>query len=131
MIKRFVAYFLRWQASTIVLAPVIAWFNGSPSWFGSPTDWLAAVVANAIGASIFFWVDKFIFTSAAVEMWHFVPEGRCDNPECGKIAPLWRLTLASGYDKRTDEPKYLCMECSKRKTDQLRKSGIKIRGKSQ
>jgi len=36
-----------------------------------------------------------------------------------------------GYDKRLDEPKYLCMECSKTKTDKLRAKGIKIRGKSQ
>jgi hypothetical protein len=127
MLKRFIAYALRWQASTLILAPVIAWFNNSPNWFGSATDWQAAICANAIGASIFFWVDKFIFTSAAVEMWH-VKEGKCDK--CGKDTELWRLTLAPGYDKRTDEPKYLCMECSKEKTDKLRKRGVKIRGKS-
>ena len=129
MLKRFVAYFLRWQASTVILAPVIAIVKGSPNWFGTWEDWLAAIIANAIGAAIFFWVDKFIFTSAAVEMWHVIPNGKCDG--CGKETELWRLTLAPGYDKRTDEPKYLCMECSKKQTDKLRAKGIKIHGKSQ
>ena len=62
-------------------------------------------------------------------MWHVIPEGQCD--ECGKVTELWRLTLAPGYDKRADEPKYLCMECSKKQTDKLRAKGIKIHGKSQ
>jgi predicted nucleic acid-binding Zn ribbon protein len=128
MIKRFAAYFLRWQLSSPILAIVIAIVKGSPNWFGTAEDWYSAAIANAIGACIFFWVDKFIFTSAAVEMWHFIPEGNCD--ECGNRTELWRLTLAPGYDKRTDEPKYLCMECSKKQTDKLRAKGIKIKGRS-
>ena len=111
-----------------MLAPVIAWFNGSPSWFGSPTDWLAAIVANAIGASIFFWVDRFIFTSSAVEVWNFKDKGVCD--QCGKEESLWRLVRAPNYDKSKSEPVFLCMSCSKAKTDELRAKGIKIRGKS-
>jgi hypothetical protein len=128
MVRKFVLYFIRWQMSSPILAIVIAIVKGSPNWFGTAEDWYSAAIANAIGASIFFWVDRFIFTSKAVEMWHVIKEGTCDN--CGKVTELWRLTLAPGYDKRQDEPKYLCMECSKKKTDQLRKSGIKIRGKS-
>ena len=126
--KRFLLYLLRWQLSTPILAPVVALFTGSPIW-GTAETWIGTTVANLIGGSIFFWVDRFIFTSKAVEMWHVIPEGKCD--ECGKTTELWRLTLAPGYDKRTDEPKYLCMECSKKKTDQLRAKGIKIHGKSQ
>jgi hypothetical protein len=99
------------------------------AWFGTLISWTGAISANLIGGCIFYWVDKFIFTSKAVEMWHFVPEGNCD--ECGDRTELWRLTLAPGYDKRQDEPKYLCMECSKKKTDELRSKGIRIRGKSQ
>lgn len=122
-------YLIRWQLSTPILAPVIAWFSGSPNWLGTPESWMGSAVANLIGGSIFFWVDRFIFTSAAVEMWHIIPEGICY--ECSKKAPLWRLTLAPGYDKRNDkDPEYLCAECSKSKTDKLRSKGIKIRGKS-
>ena len=54
--------------------------------------------------------------------------GVCDS--CGKVASLWRLALAPGYDKRESAPKYYCMECSKKRTDELRRKGIKIRGKS-
>ena len=125
--KRFLLYLLRWQLSTPILAPVVALFTGAPIW-GTAATWGGTAVANLIGGSIFFWVDRFIFTSKAVEMWHVIPNGKCD--ECGKVTELWRLTLAPGYDKRADEPKYLCMECSKRQTDKLRAKGIKIRGKS-
>ena len=88
----------------------------------------ATVIANLIGGSIFFWVDKFIFTSKAVEMWHFKERGRCDN--CGKETSLWRLVLAPNYDKRDSRPKFFCLACSKQRTDKLRKKGIKIRGRS-
>ena len=117
--RRFVLYLVRWQLSTPILWLVVKNL-GVGIW---PT-----IIANLIGGSIFFWIDKFIFTSKAVEMWHFKERGTCD--ECGKEASLWRLTLAPKYDKRQSAPKFFCMECSKQKTDQLRNKGIKIRGKS-
>ena len=125
--KRFLLYLGRWQLSSPILAPIVALFTGSPIW-GTWETWTGTVVANLIGGSIFFWVDKFIFTSQAVEMWHFIPEGTCDN--CGRKTSLWRLVFAPGYDKRSSQPKYLCMGCSKAKTDLLRSKGIKIKGKS-
>jgi hypothetical protein len=87
----------------------------------------STVLANLIGGAIFFWIDKFIFTSKAVEMWH-IKEGKCDK--CGKKGHLWRLVLAPDYDRRKAKPKFLCMNCSKKKTDELRKKGIIILGKS-
>jgi hypothetical protein len=128
--KRFILYLFRWQLSTPILAPVVAWFAGSPNWLGTPESWIGSSVANLIGGSIFYWVDRFIFTSNTVEMWHFIPRGTCDNCK-EKDVPLWRLVLAPGYDKRSANPKYLCMTCSKPKTDELRSQGIKIKGKSQ
>ena len=119
MIKRFVLYLIRWQLSTPILWLVVRKLGVG---IGS------TIIANLVGGSIFFWVDKFIFTSKAVEMWHFKEKGRCDA--CGKEASLWRLVLAPGYDKRKAEPKFLCMECSKKKTEELRRRGIKIRGRS-
>ena len=118
-VKRFTLYLLRWQLSTPILWLVVRNL-GAGLW--------STVVANLIGGSIFFWVDRFIFTSKAVEMWHVKEKGICDN--CGKEASLWRLALAPGYDRRDFEPKYFCMECSKKRTDELRRKGIKIRGKS-
>jgi len=88
----------------------------------------STVLANLIGGCIFFWVDRFIFTSHALEVWHFKDRGRCDN--CGKEESLWRLVKAPNYDKRDSHPLFLCMKCSKAKTDRLRAKGIKIRGKS-
>ncbi|MBL7132186.1 MAG: hypothetical protein ISS45_12440 [Candidatus Omnitrophica bacterium] len=119
LIRRFVLYLIRWQLSTPILWLVVRNLGVG---IGS------TIIANLIGGSIFFWVDKFIFTSKAVEMWHFQERGRCDG--CGKETSLWRLVLAPNYDRRQSESKFFCMECSKRKTDELRDKGIKIRGRS-
>lgn len=52
--KRFGLYLLRWQASTIILAPCIAWL--------APLGPIAsAAIANLIGGVVFFFVDKRIF----------------------------------------------------------------------
>lgn len=117
--KRFMLYLIRWQLSTPILWLVIRNL-GAGLW--------QTIVANLIGGSIFFYVDKFIFTSKAAEMWHFKEKGRCDA--CGREASLWRLVLAPSYDRRQSEPKFFCIECSKKRTDELRSKGIKIRGKN-
>lgn len=52
--KRFLLYLLRWQASSLILAPCIYWLSG----YGSI---VSAVVANLIGGCVFFWVDAKIF----------------------------------------------------------------------
>lgn len=117
--RRFLIYLLRWQLSTPVLWIVVAKL-GVGIW---PT-----VLANLIGGMIFFWIDKFIFTSYALEVWHFKDKGVCGK--CGKEEPLWRLVRAPNYDKRNEPPLFLCMECSKDKTDLMRAKGYKIRGKS-
>ena len=116
--KRFVLYLIRWQLSTPILWLVVRNLGAGLG---------ATVIANLIGGAIFFWVDKFIFTSKAVEMWHFKEKGPCDA--CGKETSLWRLVLAPNYDKRQSAPKFFCMECSKIRTDELRERGIKIRGR--
>ena len=128
--KRFLLYLFRWQLSTPILAPVVAFFTGSPIW-GTVETWIGSAVANLIGGSIFYWVDRFIFTSGAVEVWNFKDNGICD--QCGKEESLWRLVRAANYDKSDSvkhKPLFLCEKCSKEKTDELRKKGIKIIGKS-
>lgn len=52
--KRFGLYLLRWQASTLILAPCIAWL--APL---GPV--LSAAIANLIGGIVFFFVDRQIF----------------------------------------------------------------------
>ena len=116
--RRFLLYMFRWQLSTPILWLVVRRM-GAGLW--------ATVVANLIGGAIFFWVDRFIFTSAAVEVWH-IKEGKCDK--CGLSSHLWRLVKTVGYDKSKDVPVFLCLRCSKEKTDALRAQGIPVRGKS-
>ena len=53
--KRFAMYALRWQLSTPVYALVLYFVSDN---YGYTTK---TVIANLIGASIFYWVDKFIF----------------------------------------------------------------------
>ncbi len=117
--KRFMLYLFRWQMSTPILWIVVKQLG---------VDIWSTILANLIGGAIFFWVDKFIFTSYAVELWQFKDNGRCD--ECGKEESLWRLALAPNYDRRDSQPTFLCMACSKKKTDKLRVRGYKIRGRS-
>jgi len=118
-LRRFVLYLIRWQLSTPILWLVVRKL-GVGIW--------STVIANLIGAAIFFWVDRFIFTSHAIEVWHFKEKGRCDA--CGKEENLWRLVKAPNYDRRDAPPIFLCMRCSKAKTDALRAQGINVRGRS-
>ncbi|NLA38893.1 MAG: hypothetical protein GX882_05860 [Methanomicrobiales archaeon] len=55
-IKRYGLYLIRWQLSTPILAGVLYLLAG----LGALT---ATIIANLIGGLIFFWVDRFIFTS--------------------------------------------------------------------
>lgn len=50
--KQYALYLLRWQLSTLILAPVIALLEHPIA---------SAVVGNLIGGAIFFWVDRLIF----------------------------------------------------------------------
>jgi len=118
MIRRFILYLIRWQLSTPILWLVVRNLGASLT---------STIVANLIGGAIFFWVDRFIFTSQAVEVWH-IKEGKCDN--CGAQSHLWRLIKTAGYDRSSAKPVFLCMKCSKEKTDELRAKGIPVKGKS-
>ena len=97
MIK-FVLYLIRWQLSTVIMTPVIATMKGSSSIWGTREDWIAVIVANLVGGSIFFWVDRFIFKSKAIEKWEIIRKGTCHD--CGKNDLVSRLISApGGYDR--------------------------------
>lgn len=53
-LKQFVLYGARWQLSSLILAPCLALLGGLGVW-------PATIIANLIGACIFFFVDKHIF----------------------------------------------------------------------
>ena len=113
--KRFILYLIRWQLSTPILWLVVRNL-GTGIW--------ATMVANLIGGSIFFWVDKFIFTSSTLELWIHKESGSCSS--CGSKAELWRLVKAKNYDRSDARPVFLCTECSTKKLNELKKRGIQV-----
>ena len=54
--KQYGLYLIRWQLSTPILAVALVVL-------ATTNKLVATIVANLIGGLIFFWVDKFIFTS--------------------------------------------------------------------
>lgn len=115
MLKRFILYLVRWQLSTPILWLVVRSLG---------VGFSSTVIANLVGGSMFFWVDKFIFTSPALEVWHYKDEGRC--AKCDRETELWRLVRAKSYDKTDAHPIFLCTDCSAKKLERLRKRGIQV-----
>lgn len=56
LVAKFVIYQGRWQLSTPILAPIIIQLAHLGHW--------SAVIANVVGACIFFLVDRYIFTGS-------------------------------------------------------------------
>jgi hypothetical protein len=123
--KRLFLYLIRWQLSTPILAPIVAWFTHSGSIFGSKESWIGSAVANLIGGVIFFWIDKFIFTSSKLgPVWQVKENIKC--VDCGIITRCYRLVKTKNYDRTNAPPQFRCEECSIKKSEQLKSQGIKI-----
>ncbi|MFA6171271.1 MAG: hypothetical protein WCW77_05790 [Patescibacteria group bacterium] len=58
-LKIYALYLLRWQLSTPVMLPVTMYFGATIK---------GAVMANLIGGLIFFWIDKFLFSSDRTDL---------------------------------------------------------------
>ena len=117
LLRRYILYLIRWQCSTPILAPVIAYFKQSPIW-GTADDWIGAVVANLIGGLIFFWVDRWIFRKTDIlrgEVWEIQQDIVC--ADCGTIVDRgYRLAKSSNYDHTNDKkPEFRCKNCSRNK----------------
>lgn len=116
--KQYFLYLLRWQLSTPILAVVLVWL-------ASVGKLTATIVANFIGGLIFFWVDRFIFTSRLLQVqWQVRENVKCSD--CGRIARGYRLVKTRNYDKTKSSPKFRCESCSQKKTEQLRQAGIEV-----
>jgi DNA-directed RNA polymerase subunit RPC12/RpoP len=124
MWKRYLLYLIRWQLSTPILAPLIAFGTGSPVF--DAKSWLWSGIANLIGGALFFWVDKFIFTSRKLgSTWHVKENIICVN--CGKTAPRgYRLVKSVNYDRTKGKSEYRCEECSIKKAKELTQKGIEL-----
>lgn len=54
LLKKYFFYLIRWQLSTPILAVCLIWLS-------SLGEIWSTIIANFIGALIFFWIDKIIF----------------------------------------------------------------------
>ena len=73
---------------------------------------MATFVANLVGGFIFYWIDKFIFTSKFLNpLWEIKKDNICFD--CGKKEYGFRLVLKKGYDKTKDKsPEFRCYKCA-------------------
>ncbi len=116
MAKRYLLYLLRWQLSTPILAICLMYLSFGVTW--------NTVIANLVGGLIFFWVDRFIFTSQALASQWEVADGVVCH-DCKKIVSRgYRLVRAKNYDKTAAVPEFRCEKCSCIKSEQQKKKGI-------
>ena len=116
--KKFVLYLIRWQLSTPILAIVV-------SALSSQNYWISTMVANFIGACIFFWVDRWIFKSPNIPLWEIKKHGVCHD--CGRVGKVQRLVVTKEYNKIKDKnPEFRCESCSEKKLIELFSRGVKI-----
>lgn len=118
-LKRYFLYLIRWQLSTPILAVVLIWL-------ATLNQWVATTIANLIGGLIFFWVDRFIFTSQKLaSQWEVKENIVC--VDCKKVKRGYRLVKTKNYDRLNDRnPEFRCEKCSQAKTRKLKKKGIQI-----
>ena len=105
--------------STPILALVLIWL-------ASTDKLLATAIANLIGGLIFFWVDRYIFTTQDLASnWEIKEDIHCSD--CNKLTRGYRLVKSKNYDRTNDKtPKFRCEACSKKKTEILKEKGIKV-----
>lgn len=124
MFRRYLLYLIRWQLSTPILAPVVAYFKHSSAVFGTAADWIGSSVANLIGGLIFFWVDRFIFSRRLDgPIWAVAESAEC--ADCGQVTRGYRLVATHNYDRRQDSaPEFRCESCSAKKAQALKEKGL-------
>lgn len=108
-IKKYLLYIVRWQLSTPVLAVVLIVM-------ATTNKWVATIVANFIGALLFFWIDRLIFKlNHSNPLWEVKDNIECHD--CGKIGRGYRLVKYKKYDRLNDaNPQFRCETCSIKKT---------------
>jgi hypothetical protein len=116
MIRRYLAYLFRWQLSTPILWGVVGRLGPGVG----PT-----VLANLVGGLIFFWVDRFIFTSKLLApQWEVHEQVHC--ADCGITARGYRLVKTKNYDRTGSKPEFRCEHCSQNKVKELRNRGVDV-----
>ena len=112
---KYVFYIIRWQLSTPILAIVLIWLSHY-------NQWIATIVANFIGALIFFWLDRLIFKTTFLQpLWEVKENIICQD--CGKVCRGYRLIKDKNYDRTNDkQPEFRCEKCSSKKYKKHNKS---------
>lgn len=117
--KKFLMYTVRWQLSTPILWACIKYLRVFVD-----SDLILTIIANLIGASIFFWVDKYIFAIKYYKpLWEIKKNIKCEdcNSEC---TYGFRIALKHKYDKTKEtNPQFRCYKCAIKKASKM---GIQI-----
>lgn len=117
LLKRYGIYIGRWQLSTPSLA-IVVWLMSGYNII------ISTIIANFIGALIFFWVDKRIFgIPIRGALWDVVMVGKCHD--CSIVGKVLRLVKTRNYDRLYHKhAEYRCENCSQRKLRELRNKGV-------
>lgn len=115
MIKKYLLYLFRWQLSTPILAICLYLPFGVTE---------KTIIANLIGGLIFFWIDRFIFTSKTLTpQWEVADNIIC--ADCHKTFQRgYRLVKSKKYDRTSSKPEFRCEKCSLTKSQYQKEVGI-------
>lgn len=61
MVKRYLLYHLRWQASAVIMAPVMWALEAA-----IPSNLIRLILASAFGAAVFYMIDRRIFGASSL-----------------------------------------------------------------
>lgn len=117
--RKFVYYAIRWQLSTPILWACIKYLRVIVD-----SDLILTIIANFVGACIFFWVDRFIFVVKYLNpLWEIKSDIHCQD--CNEKVPYgFRITLKHKYDKTKEKnPEFRCYKCAIKKASGM---GIKV-----
>ncbi|MCL2484095.1 MAG: hypothetical protein FWD89_03495 [Firmicutes bacterium] len=126
LLKKYSMYIVRWQLSTPILYVVIWALTGIID-----AIWIT-IIANFIGALIFFWVDKFIFRKkrSKIPLWEMKENVKCHD--CETVGVGYRVVEWNGYSRVDDEnPQYRCETCKAKKLLEVEKVANKNEKKTE
>jgi hypothetical protein len=86
---------------------------------------VGAIVANLIGALIFFWIDMIIFKKVYKEpLWEIKEDVVCHD--CGAKETGYRIVEWMGYSRSKDaNPEFRCDHCRFIKYEQVKQKALK------
>lgn len=106
-------YIGRWELSTFTLAPVLILLSNVPTL-------VATVIANLIGALIFYNVDRLLFKrKVSTPLWEIRENYSCAS--CGEKGLTFRIVEWGSYNRIDSFPQWRCWQCAKEKREEVRR----------